>query len=245
MNFFANHFCTNKVQIDPFTSQPGFKTMFYTSLRRTILVATPWAIGLLTASAAHAHVGADGGLGHSHSAMSSFMAGAAHPLAGLDHLAAMVSVGLWSALSLGGQVSSSGGARRLLSAPLAFAATLLIGALMALQGITIPGIEPMIAVSLLTMGLLGATRTTLPTGIGAVLVAGFAVFHGLAHGQELGGHALAALGGMVLSTVALHTVGMGAGLLLRRRSRWVPRVAGAGVAALGIGLLSPAIAAVI
>jgi urease accessory protein len=211
-----------------------------------MMATKPWAIGLATASLAslaHAHVGSDSGLGHSHDVVGSFMAGAAHPLTGLDHLAAMVSVGLWSALSLGAQVSATGSARRLLSAPLAFAATLLIGALLAMQGLTLPGIEPMIAVSLLAMGLLVATRTALPTGIGAALVAGFALFHGLAHGQELGGHA-AALAGMVLSTMALHTVGIGAGLVLRRHSRWVPRIAGAGVAMLGLGLLSPAIAGV-
>jgi urease accessory protein len=247
MTLSRNHFCTNKVQINPFMSQPGFKNMPHFPLRRTIVAATPWAIGFVTAAVAplaQAHVGADGGLSHNHDAMTGFMAGAAHPLTGLDHLAAMVSVGLWSALSLGTKVSSSGGARRLLSAPLAFAATLLIGALMALQGLMAPGVEPMIAVSLLAMGLLVATRTALPTGISAALVAGFALFHGLAHGQELGSHAAAALGGMVLSTMALHTVGIGAGLLLRHRSPWVPRVAGAGVAALGAGLLSPAIAAV-
>lgn len=216
-----------------------------TSLRRTIVATAPWAAGLAAVSLtslAQAHVGADAGLGHTHGTFGSFMDGAAHPLTGLDHLAAMVSVGLWSALSLGTKVSSSGGARRLLSAPLAFAATLLIGALMALRGVTLPGVEPMIATSLLAMGLLVATRTALPTGVGVALVAGFALFHGLAHGQELGGHAASALAGMVLSTMALHTVGIGAGLALRHRSRWVPRIAGAGVAALGLGLLSPATA---
>lgn len=211
-----------------------------TFIPRTMLAT----LATTLAFTAQAHVGAHGGLAHTHEALGSFMAGAAHPLTGLDHLAAMVSVGLWSALSLGTKVSSSGGARRLLSAPLAFAAALLIGALLALQGVKLPGVEPMIAVSLLAMGLLVATRTALPTGIGAALVAGFALFHGLAHGQELGGHATVALAGMVLSTMALHTVGIGAGLLLRQRSRWVPRIAGAGVAALGVGILSPAIAAV-
>lgn len=218
-----------------------------TSFRRTILVCAPWATGLAAAtltSVAQAHVGADG-LAHHHGAFDSFTAGAAHPLTGLDHLAAMVSVGLWSALSLGAKSTPSASAKRLLSAPLAFAATLLIGALMALNGVTLPGVEPMIAASLLALGLLVATRTALPTGLGAALVAGFALFHGLAHGQELGGHASAALTGMVLSTMALHTVGIGFGLALRQqRSRWLPRIAGIGVTALGLGLLSPAIAGV-
>ncbi|MBA4110511.1 MAG: urease accessory protein UreJ [Leptothrix sp. (in: Bacteria)] len=218
-----------------------------TSFRRTIVVCAPWAAGLAAAtltSVAQAHVGADG-LAHQHGAFDSFTAGAAHPLTGLDHLAAMVSVGLWSALSLRPQSTPAASARQLLAAPLAFAATLLIGALMALNGLTLPGVEPMIAASLLALGLLVATRTALPTGVGAALVAGFALSHGLAHGQELGGHASAALTGMVLSTMALHSVGIGFGLALRQqRRRWLPRIAGVGVAALGLGLLSPAIAGV-
>lgn len=217
-----------------------------TSFRSTILVCAPWATGLAVAtltSVAQAHVGADG-LAHSHGAIDSFTAAAAHPLTGLDHLAAMVSVGLWSALSLGAKSTASASAKRLLSAPLAFAATLLVGALMALNGVTLPGVEPMIVASLLALGLLVAARIELPTGMGAALVAGFALFHGLAHGQELGGHASAALTGMVLSTMALHTVGIGFGLALRQRSRWLPRIAGIGVATLGLGLLSPAIAGV-
>ncbi|MDI1261453.1 HupE/UreJ family protein [Aquabacterium sp.] len=213
--------------------------------RRTILVCAPWAAGLAAASlttVAHAHVGAEAGLGHTHDTFSSLLAGAAHPLTGLDHVAAMVSVGLWSALSFSKQASSPMGAARILSAPLVFAATLLMGALMALNGVTLPGVEPMIAASLLAMGLLVATRSALPTGMGAALVVGFALFHGLAHGQELGGHAAAALTGMVLSTLALHAVGIAAGLALRQRSRWLPRIAGIGVATLGLGLLTPAIA---
>ncbi|RZL04188.1 MAG: HupE/UreJ family protein [Rubrivivax sp.] len=214
-------------------------------LHRTMLACVPWIVGGATASLttlAQAHVGAHGGLAHSHDALGSFMAGAAHPLTGLDHLAAMVSVGLWSALSLHEPASAGAQAKRLLAAPLAFAATLLVGALMALQGIAVGGVEPMIAASLLAIGLMVATRTTLPTAIGAVLVAGFALFHGLAHGQELGGLAAAALAGMVLSTLALHTVGIGAGLLLRQHGQWVPRIAGIGVAAMGLAWLSPAVA---
>jgi urease accessory protein len=187
---------------------------------------------------AQAHAGGDASLAHSHSALDSFTAGAVHPLTGLDHLAAMVSVGLWSALSA--SPASRPSPTRLLAAPLAFAATLLVGALLALNGLRLPGVEPMIAASLLVLGLLVASRTPMPMGWGAALVAGFALFHGLAHGQELGGHAVAALGGMVLSTMALHAVGIAAGLRLRQRSHWLPRFAGTSVATLGMALLSPA-----
>jgi urease accessory protein len=223
------------------------------SLRRTILACSPWAAAAVAATvstAAQAHVGGDIGLAHTHDALGSFMAGAAHPLTGLDHLAAMISVGLWSALGAGAAsplsaTSPSSRLARLWAAPLAFAATLLVGALMALAGVTLPGVEPMIAASLMVMGLLVATRAALPTAVGAALVAGFALFHGLAHGQELGGHAAAALSGMLLSTIALHAVGMSAGLALRSHppsALWLPRAAGTGVAALGLSLLSPAAA---
>jgi urease accessory protein len=195
-----------------------------------------------------AHLGT--GVPHAHdgNALASFMAGAAHPFTGLDHLAAMVSVGAWSALSL-----KQAHGKALFAAPAAFAGTLMVGALLGMAGLMLPGIEPMVAASLLVLGLLVATRLKLPAGLGAALVAVFALFHGLAHGQELGGHAAAALSGMVLSTAALHGLGMGFGLALRDQSRqpqrWLRRLAGVGVALFGVmsglSLLTPAVAAVI
>ncbi|HEY0200135.1 MAG TPA: HupE/UreJ family protein, partial [Burkholderiaceae bacterium] len=108
--------------------------------------------------AASAHIGVDGGTHHG------FLTGFLHPLTGLDHLAAMVAVGLWSALA----------ARRawpdLLAAPLGFAAMLLAGALLGLGGVQLPGVEPMIAASLLALGLLVVTRWHLPPLAAAVLV---------------------------------------------------------------------------
>jgi urease accessory protein len=104
---------------------------------------------LLLPMAASAHTGADGGMHHG------FVTGFMHPLTGADHLAAMVAVGLWSALA----------ARRgldLLWAPLAFAGMLLVGASMGLAGVQLPAVEPMIAASLLVLGLLVATRIHLP-----------------------------------------------------------------------------------
>lgn len=214
-----------------------------TLIRRTIMATSAATLGLASA-AVLAHTG---DLGHVHGAdaASSFFQGALHPLTGLDHLAAMVSVGLWSALT-----SPKGSTRSLWTAPAAFAITLLIGALLGLGGLQLPGVEPMIAASLLVMGLLVCTRTALPPLAGGALVAVFALFHGLAHGAELaGGHAAAALAGMVLSTAALHAVGIALGLLLRGQgptatSRWAARAAGLGVAVFGTTLLTPAIASV-
>ena len=185
---------------------------------------------LLLPLAASAHTGVDGGMHHG------FITGFLHPLTGADHLAAMVAVGLWSALA----------ARRgldLLWAPLAFAGMLLVGALMGLAGVQLPAVEPMIAASLLVLGLLVATRIHLPGTVAAAVVGVFAIFHGVAHGHELAGEQGAALtlAGMVGATVLLHLSGIAMGWALRHANAWLPRVAGAAVVALGATLLSQAV----
>ncbi|MGC4008447.1 MAG: HupE/UreJ family protein [Pseudomonas sp.] len=175
-----------------------------------------------------AHTSADAGAHHFHG----FMAGFMHPLTGADHLAAMLAVGLWSALA-------ARNGRELLAAPTGFAAMLLAGALMGLAGLALPAVEPMIAASLLVLGLLVFTRKRLPAPASAALVGVFALFHGLAHGQELAGEADAALtlAGMLASTVLLHAGGIGLGWALRHADRWAPRIAGGAVALLGVALL--------
>ncbi|VTU36053.1 HupE / UreJ protein [Variovorax sp. PBL-H6] len=177
--------------------------------------------------AAAAHTGADAGLHHG------LATGFLHPLTGADHLAVMVAVGLWSALA----------ARRawpdLLWAPLGFGLMLLAGAMLGLAGPTLPAVEPMIAASLLVLGLLVFTQRRLPAPAAAALVGVFALFHGVAHGQELAGEAGAALtlAGMLAATALLHAAGIAVGWALRRGHRWMPRVAGAAVTIFGIALL--------
>jgi urease accessory protein len=190
------------------------------SLNAIILIAA-----CAISTGASAHIGTDSATHHS----MGFVDGLTHPFTGLDHLAAMLAVGFWSALT----------ARRMWTAPLAFAAMLVVGALMGVAGIGTPAVEPMIAASLLALGLLVAARTRLPAALAAGLVGGFAVFHGLAHGAELasGGLWIAPLTGMLVSTVALHLTGMAAGASLRTGNVWWPRVAGASVALLGGALL--------
>ncbi len=199
------------------------------------------ALPVLLAAAPHAvlaHVGADGAA-HLHDRihadpLAQFVAGIVHPLTGADHLAAMLAVGLWSALA-----ARRGGAE-LLRAPLAFAAMLLAGALLGLRGVALPAVEPMIAASLLVLGLLVATRLRLPAAAGALAAGGFAVFHGVAHGTEMAGDDRAAwmLAGMLAATLGLHAAGIAAGWALRRQSAWLPRIAGALVAGLGVALLA-------
>jgi len=176
---------------------------------------------MLAASLAQAHVGRDGGAHHH-----SFIDGFAHPFTGADHLATMLAIGLWSARHAG---------RRWL-APLAFVAMLLAGALLALAGVQLQAVETVIAVSLLAVGALLFSNARIGAGWGAALVGGFALFHGAAHGQELG--AGPALVGMVLATALLHAIGIGLGVVLQRRAPWAAQVAGAGAVLLGVGLLS-------
>lgn len=180
-----------------------------------------------------AHTG--DGLLHEHGAPTAgaaFAAGFTHPFTGLDHLAAMVAVGLWSALTQTG--------RRMLAAPFAFAGLLLIGAMAGLwlgaEGLVVPGVEPTVAVSVLALGLVAASRWRLGAAASAALVGVFAVFHGLAHGAELEGGA--ALAGMVVATALLHAAGLALGLRLRALAPVWSRAAGGAIALLGLGLLT-------
>ena len=167
-----------------------------------------------------AHVGGDAAAHHG------FVEGLLHPFTGLDHLAAMLAVGVWSA----------GSAQRRWLAPLAFVTMLLAGAMLARAGIVFPAVETMIAASLVAVGALLLSSKQMPLLLGSIAMGGFALFHGAAHGQELSG--AAALAGMVLGTAVLHGLGIVLGLGLRRQSLWLPRLAGAAVALFGIGLLA-------
>lgn len=182
---------------------------------------------LLLPGLALAHTGA--GDAHAHSALAS---GLLHPFTGLDHLAAMLALGVWSALAV----------RPLWLAPAVFVLMLAVGALAGFAGLAVPAVEPMIASSLLVLGLLVATRRGLPVALAAALAGLFAFFHGAAHGSELaidfaGAGQWLALTGMVMATAALHGLGIGLGNTFFSRLRWLGAAAGGGVALLGSALL--------
>lgn len=163
-----------------------------------------------------------------------FSQGLLHPLTGLDHLLAMLAVGVWAALA-------HASVRRALWAPASFVALLLAGTLLGIAGLRLPLVEPLIMASLLVLGLLVATRWPLPAWAGSGLVGFFALFHGLAHGSELPGGAETAwafVAGFTLMTALLHATGLALGFQLKRRTRWVAHVAGAGVFAYGVALLA-------
>jgi urease accessory protein len=159
------------------------------------------------------------------------MAGFSHPLAGLDHLLAMVAVGLWAA-QLGG--------RAIWQVPAAFVGALALGASLALAGVAVPAVEPGIMASLLVMGLLIAFAVRLPAAVGTALVAVFAVCHGHAHGTEMPMASAPLLygAGFVLATAALHALGVALGWAgARLVSPALTRAAGAAIAIAGLWAL--------
>lgn len=167
------------------------------TLQNTLLFA---ALSGLTGIAC-AHTGAVAGSG--------FVAGFAHPLGGLDHLLAMVAVGLWAS-QLGG-----GAMWRI---PLAFVGMMIVGGMIAMSGAPLPVVELGIVGSVVVLGALVALATRLPVWAGMGIAGLFALFHGHAHGTEipLASEPLLYAGGFVCATVLLHALGVAAGLGLNR-----------------------------
>ena len=166
--------------------------------------ATKWTLALaalmLSSSAsAHTETGVAGGL----------ISGFLHPLFGLDHLVAMVAVGLW-----GAQLQRPA----IWLLPITFPAVMAVGGLLGVAGIPLPGIEIGIALSALTLGMMVAISARPPLWIAAVLVGFFAIFHGHAHGAELpdAANPLAYGVGFIISTGLLHL----SGILLGALTHW-------------------------
>ena len=115
----------------------------------------------------------------------SFAAGLSHPVFGADHILAMVAVGLWAAV-LGG--------RAVWALPSAFVAAMVAGFIASVGGVPLPFVEPMILVSVFVLGLAVALTLRLPVAAAAGIVGAFGLFHGHAHGGELGTAAALAFG---------------------------------------------------
>lgn len=161
-----------------------------------------------------------------------FTSGIAHPLSGLDHILAMLAVGLW-AVQLGG--------RALWLLPLSFMLTMAGGGALGLCGIALPYVELGIASSVLVLGLLVASAWKLPLALSMSLVGAFAIFHGYAHGAEMAteSSALWYSLGFMLATATLHAGGIGMALAAKQdwSQRWL-RMSGALIAASGVWLLA-------
>jgi urease accessory protein len=187
-------------------------------MKRLLSVA---ALLVLGASPAFAHPGHE---------VSSFAAGIAHPLSGIDHIAVMIAVGLWAALK---------GGRALWAWPAAFVGVMLIGGALGMAHVALPFVEPGILASVVVLGLMVTLAVDLPVAAGAAIVGAFALLHGHAHGSEVAETISGAeyMAGFAIATATLHLVGIAfAQLMARAQLRPAVRVAGALCVAVGAGL---------
>jgi urease accessory protein len=160
----------------------------------------------------------------------SFVAGFQHPWSGLDHMLAMVAVGLWA---------GTNGGRALWAWPAAFVGVMVAGGALGIGGVPVPMVEPGILASVVVLGLLVLAAIRPPVVLGAAIVAVFALLHGHAHGAELPAEAAAAsyAAGFAIATALLHGLGLGvAAVAGGTRAGLVVRGAGALVAAAGVAL---------
>ena len=196
--------------------------------RPVVPAATALALVLTWSQTAFAHVQQGEAAG--------FLSGLLHPLAGPDHVLAMVAVGLW-----GVQL----GAPAIWLLPVAFPMVMAVGGMLGLMNVPVPGIEYGIAASAILLGAAVLFEIRPPLAVAALVVGVFAIFHGHAHGTELpaGQSALLYSMGFVVATGCLHAAGIGIGTV--HRWSWgqaMLRVAGAVVAVGGIFFMWRALA---
>lgn len=156
---------------------------------------------------------------------SGFVSGMLHPVLGLDHVVAMVAVGLWGAFL---------GRQAIWALPVVFPLVMALGAVAGIAGLPLPAVETGIAASALVLGLMVALAARPPLAVAGTLVGAFALFHGHAHGTELpvAANPLAYAAGFVLATGLLHLAGIGFGLLAGSPTGRIAVRAGGGLVAL-------------
>ena len=157
-----------------------------------------------------------------------FMDGFTHPFLGLDHLLAMLMVGVWSVLNAR--------SNKVWLAPATFVSLLAVGAYLGQHGIVVPQLEPLVAASVLVLGVMLALPFKLALSAALAVIGGFALFHGLAHGGELE-QGSAIMTGIILGSAVLHACGMAfAHRVLKSRPQLAMRL-GQLVALIGGGLV--------
>ncbi|HMF01261.1 MAG TPA: HupE/UreJ family protein [Terriglobia bacterium] len=177
--------------------------------------------------AASAHVGA----GDTHG----FVHGFSHPLSGIDHILAMVAVGLFAA-HLGG--------RALWLVPLTFVSVMALAGIAGMAGVQLPFVEIGIGMSVIVFGLVVALQLSVPTLVAMGLVGFFAIFHGHAHGMEMpqGVSGLFYGAGFICATKLLHALGVGLGLTIGKTgqvySRRIVQIGGGVIAIAGASILT-------
>lgn len=168
---------------------------------RSLRLVLPAVALTALATAAEAHTG--------HGAMNAFTAGFAHPLAGFDHLLAMVAVGLWAGLA---------GGRALWLWPAGFVAIMVLGGALGMAGVPMPLVEQGIVGSVVVIGLAAALAFRPPLAVGVAVAALAGLFHGHAHGMEVPADAsgLAYACGFAVATALLHACGIAATVIAAR-----------------------------
>ena len=191
------------------------------ALRAALVLA---AVLPMIASPAIAHV-------EGHGLAGGFASGFVHPLAGLDHVVAMIAVGLWGAFL---------GQPAVWLLPVVFPLVMAFGGVLGAAGVPVPSVEIGIALSAVVLGLMVAGAQRPPLWIAAVLVGAFAIFHGHAHGTELPANtsALAYSAGFVVATGLLHLAGIALSLLKHwPAGEWIVRAGGAAISLAGLFFL--------
>jgi urease accessory protein len=192
------------------------------NLQRQALCFLSIATLLLLPTVAQAHVSIGSTTG--------FFDGVTHPFSGIDHICAMLGVGLWAAQR---------GGRAIWLVPLAFLVVMMAGGLLGIAHVFVPFVEPGIIASVLILGLLVATAARLPLAASACLVGVFALFHGHAHGTEMPTTAAGISYGLgfMISTILLLSCGIGLGVAANKSHvSWVSRYSGAAMIVCGFGL---------
>lgn len=186
------------------------------------------SVGLLAAIAAgtpvsaHTEAGAVGGL----------ISGFLHPISGLDHVVAMIAVGIWGAYL---------GKPSIWLLPVVFPTIMAVGGALGILGVPVPPVEVMIALSGVVLGLMIVFAVRLPAMVAAAIVGVFAIFHGYAHGAELPAAAnpMTYAVGFVVGTGFLHAIGIGFSALRSfPRGDILLRGTGAAIALVGTAFLT-------
>ncbi|MBB4482691.1 HupE/UreJ family protein [Rhizobium etli] len=194
------------------------------SALKSVLVALA-AVALPAVASAHPAIGEAAGFSH----------GFAHPMSGLDHMLAMVMVGVF-AFQLGGRATWL--------VPTTFVLVMALGGALGVAGINVPFVETGIALSVVILGAIVALNVKAPLAVAAGLIGLFAIFHGHAHGAEMPENAAGAAyaAGFMVATALLHAAGLALGYAVgragERRGVLVTRTAGSIAALAGVGILS-------
>ncbi|MDG4718035.1 MULTISPECIES: HupE/UreJ family protein [Thalassospira] len=194
-------------------------------MRRSSFVA--FAMATLAATPALAHTGVGSASG--------FMAGFGHPIGGLDHLLAMIAVGV---------LASQQGGKSVWLLPLSFVGMMVVGGILGATGVALPFVEIGIVGSVIVLGAVIALGKHMPTAAAMALVGVFAVFHGHAHGTEMPVNAVGIEYGVgfAVATAALHAIGLGLGLSVKALAEKIAptavRASGGAIAAAGLFLLA-------